>query len=157
MADKLELLKSISIFAALTSEDLKIIANITKEEHFDSGATIFKEGDSGGKLYFVVKGTIKIYRDGIGEQRKILASLVANEVFGEISIFDDLPRSASAVTYESCDLLSISAPELNKLLAYNTGLAVRLLRELVKNLSKRLRATNDHIQDYVLWGLTSKL
>ena len=78
-------------------------------------------------------------------------------MFGEISIFDDLPRSASAVTYESCDLLSISAPELNKLLAYNTGLAVRLLRELVKNLSKRLRATNDHIQDYVLWGLTSKL
>ena len=157
MVDKLPLLKNIGIFAGLTSEDLKVIANITREEHFDSGATIFKEADPGGKLYFIVSGTVKIYRDSVGEQRKILASFGINEVFGEISIFDDLPRSASAVTSENCDLLSISAPELNKLLAYNTGLAVRLLRELVRNLSKRLRTTNDRIQDYVLWGLTAKL
>jgi CRP/FNR family transcriptional regulator, cyclic AMP receptor protein len=139
----LEILAQIDIFTGLPPGHLRRVVDIGVDEAYKSGATIFSEGDSGDKFYLIVEGAVRISRFVPGMGEEALAVLRAPAYFGEMSLIDDAPRSATAVCHEKCRLFVVHRRDLEDLLFVDRDLAYELLWNWVRTLSRRLRATND--------------
>lgn len=85
-------------------------------EHFHSGEAVFEQGDFGDKLYVVVKGEADVLRDGHS-----LATLKNGDVFGEMALISDQPRSAAVMATTPLDLISISRDAFDKLVTHLPG------------------------------------
>jgi hypothetical protein len=95
-----------------------------------AGKTVFAEGDAGQAMYIIESGAVDIVLAARGKQP--IAQLGPGEFFGEMSMLDDQPRFASAITSEPCRLLKVERAELGGLLAQNVGIAIALMRKLAQ-------------------------
>lgn len=136
-------LATINLFEGIDPRGLREIAAIASEESHRLGEIIFKEGDTGGALYMILEGKVRISREVSGMGEEALAVLGAGDAFGEMALIDDFPRSADVRVHERCRLLVISKEALEDLLFLNRDLAYEILWNFVKILSSRLRETND--------------
>ena len=142
-ADVEAALAKIRIFEGIAAPGLARIAAITREESHRLGEVIFREGESGGALYMILEGKIRISREVSGMGEEALAVLGPGDAFGEMALIDDFPRSADARVHERCRLLVLSKESLEDLLFLHKDLAYEILWNFVKTLSSRLRETND--------------
>lgn len=138
-------LARVAFFDGLTQEALALIANATTEESHATGTKIFQYGDVGDKLFIILEGKIRISRDIAGVGEEALAVLGEGEVFGEMSLVDEFPRSADARVHERCRLLVMTKEEFDNLLFVHKDLAYEVLWNCVRTLSARLRETNDKL------------
>jgi CRP-like cAMP-binding protein len=139
----LEILAQIDLFSGIGNAHLRRVVDIGVEEQYKSSATIFSEGEPGNKFYLIVEGAVRISRIVPGMGEEALAVLRAGNYFGEMSLIDDAPRSATAVCHEKCRLFVVNRRDLEDLLFVDRDLAYELLWNWVRTLSRRLRATND--------------
>jgi CRP-like cAMP-binding protein len=139
----LEILAAIDLFSGLPLTHLRRVVDIGLEERYKTSATIFSEGAPGDKFYLIVEGAVRISRMVPGMGEEALAVLRAGTHFGEMSLIDDAPRSATAVCHERCRLFVVNRKDLEDLLFVDRDLAYELLWNWVRTLSRRLRATND--------------
>ena len=139
----LEILGQIDLFSGLPQTHLRRVVDIGVEEQYKSGATIFQESEPGDRFYLIVEGAVRISRFVPGMGEEALAVLRAGAYFGEMSLIDDAPRSATAVCHERCRLFVVNRRDLEDLLFVDRDLAYELLWNWVRTLSRRLRATND--------------
>src|SRR5215470_9808885 len=93
----LEILAQIDLFSGLPAAHLRRVVDIGVEEQYKSSATIFGEGTPGDKFYLIVEGAVRISRIVPGMGEEALAVLRPGNYFGEMSLIDDAPRSATAV------------------------------------------------------------
>ncbi len=100
---------------------------------FETGTRLFEEGAPGGEMYVVQTGKVSITKT-VGDTTKILAVLGPGEFFGEMSILNQKPRTATATVVEDAKLLVIDAQTFEAMVVGNTEIALRL----IKRLSKRL-------------------
>ena len=98
---------------------------------------IFREGELGTEMFIVHEGRVEILKELQGEQRQ-LAVLEKGDFFGEMSLLEDLPRTASARALTACSLLRINGATFDQMLRANPEIAVRMMRKL----SRRLRETD---------------
>ena len=138
-------LAKVPFFDGLTVEALAMIAHVTTEESYAYGTKIFAYGDPGDKLYIVVEGKVRIFREVGGMGEEALAVLGAGEVFGEMSLLDESTRSAGALAHEKCKLLVITKDAFDDLLFLHKDLAYEVLWACVRMLAARLRETNDKL------------
>ncbi|MCA9581401.1 MAG: cyclic nucleotide-binding domain-containing protein [Myxococcales bacterium] len=138
-----EALGKIHLFNGIAPEGLANIASIAREETYRTGEFIFREGTTGGELYFILEGKVRISRDVSGMGEEALAILSPGDAFGEMSIVDNSPRSADARVHESCRLLVVEKDALEDLMFLHKELAYEMLWNFVRILSTRLRETND--------------
>jgi CRP/FNR family cyclic AMP-dependent transcriptional regulator len=142
MDDIEQLLGSTKLFEGLSAKGLKLISSIAKEESVPEGRIIFSEGDTGEQLYVIVDGKVRISTQVAGMGEEALAVLGPGNVFGEMSLIDDFPRSADAHAHTPCQLLSLTKDDLEDLLFVHKDLAYEFLWNFVALLSARLRETN---------------
>ncbi len=131
--EKVLFLKSIDLFRALPGEDLAQIAEIAEEILVGEGEMVFSEGEPGDALYIVVEGRVRVHR---GEQA--LAELGERECFGEMSVLDSEPRSASVSSLSEALLLKIGREDFRDILAERPEISLGI----IKVLSRRLREAN---------------
>lgn len=136
-------LAQIDLFAGLTREQLAAVAALGKEVAYAGSDVIFREGEAGETFYVVLTGAVRISRDVSGMGEEALAVIRAGGHFGEMSLIDSSPRSATAVCHERCRLFVIGRQDMEDLLFVNRELAYSVLWNWVRTLSRRLRATND--------------
>jgi CRP-like cAMP-binding protein len=139
----LEILAQIDLFSGLPAVHLRRVVDIGVEEQYRSSAMIFSEGEPGDKFYMVLEGAVRISRIVPGMGEEALAVLRPGNYFGEMSLIDDAPRSATAMCHEKCRLFVVNRRDLEDLLFVDRDLAYELLWNWVRTLSRRLRATND--------------
>jgi CRP-like cAMP-binding protein len=139
----LEILAQIDLFSGLPAGHLRRVVDIGVEEQYRGGATIFDEGTPGDKFYLIIEGAVRISRIVPGMGEEALAVLRPGNYFGEMSLIDDAPRSATAMCHEKCRLFVINRRDLEDLLFVDRDLAYELLWNWVRTLSRRLRASND--------------
>ena len=139
----IEILAQIDLFNGLPATHLRRVVDIGLEEQYKSSATIFSEGEPGDKFYLIVEGAVRISRIVPGMGEEALAVLRPGAYFGEMSLIDDAPRSATAMCHEKCRLFVINRRDLEDLLFVDRDLAYELLWNWVRTLSRRLRATNN--------------
>jgi len=141
-----EALSQVFLFRELTPHEMNTLITISKEKRAKKNEMIFREGDVGDAFYLIVSGSIRISTlvPGVGEEA--LTILREGEYFGEMSLIDDAPRSASAIANDDTILLLIGKDDFRKLLAQETGIAYKLLWIFTKTLSARLRKTDEQLK-----------
>jgi CRP-like cAMP-binding protein len=144
-AERLEQLSKVELFAGLKPEALKMIARVAAEETHVLGSKVFEHGDVGDKLYLILDGKIRISREVPGMGEEALAVLGPGQVFGEMALLDESPRSADARVHQSCRLLSIAKDAFDDLLFMDKDLAYEVLWSTVRMLVSRLRETTDKL------------
>ncbi len=138
-------LARVAFFDGLTAEALAMIAEVTQEETHAAGTRLFQYGEPGDKLYIILEGKVRISREVGGMGEEALAVLGPGEVFGEMALLDESPRSADAKAHERCRLLVITKDAFDDLLFLHKDLAYEVLWSCVRMLSARLRETNDKL------------
>lgn len=145
MSERLDQLKSVQLFSGLKQPALELVARIASEESYKRGAKIFQHGDPGEKLYLILEGKVRISRQIPGMGEEALAVLGAGQVFGEMALLDESPRSADAISHEKTRLLTVPRDGFDDLLFLNKELAYEVLWSIVRLLLTRLRETNDKL------------
>ena len=134
-----ELLASTPMFEHLAADDLRALADSLIERRFAAGEIIMQLGDRGTSMFIVAAGHVNIYLPGEATRRISLKDVSTGEYLGELALFDDKPRSASAVATTDATLLELDRDTLSRYLAQRPQGAMTLLRTL----AGRLRATNE--------------
>ena len=140
--DKVDLFKERGLSAA----EMKLLATFSSEERFREGSMIFREGEKGDKLYIVLDGRVRISKfiPGVGEEA--LAVLDRGDFFGEMSLIDDMARSADGKAHEGdATVLSIDRATLNEILSMDPHASLQFLNLLCRMISRRLREINEKI------------
>jgi len=118
-------LSRVALFRDVASADLAEVAAIAREERFAQGEAICRRGDEGSDLYVVTEGSVAVR---IGD--RLLATLQAGQVVGELAVLDSRPRSADVIAATDVEVLRIPGDEFQRLLERSSGLARGLLRVL---------------------------
>jgi CRP-like cAMP-binding protein len=145
MTDRLEQLKGVELFSGLKIQALELVARIAGEEEHKRNEKIFRHGDPGEKLYLILEGKVRISREIPGMGEEALAVLGKGQIFGEMALLDEGPRSADAIAHETCRVLTVPRDGFDDLLYLNKELAYEVLWSIVRMLLKRLRETNDKL------------
>jgi CRP-like cAMP-binding protein len=153
MTDTVALLRGVAIFADLDDGELARVAEVCRSKDFLSGEYIFKEGESGSRLYLIVEGDVRISRVVPGSGEEALAVLKPGALFGEMSVFDRRERSTDAISNGGTKVLTISRSDFELLLDFNRELAYKVLWSCVRLLSGRLRSTNDSLRSFLAMSM----
>lgn len=129
------LVKQVSLFNGLGEEDVAKIFARGMTIHVNKGEVLFYKDTVGSQMYVVLAGKLGVYS---GE--KILAELVTGDMCGEMALVNHAPRSASVKALENSLLFVLSESTVNTLLTKRV--AVQLLLNMIRTLSKRLRDAN---------------
>jgi hypothetical protein len=134
-------LKQVPLFSTLTLEQLASIDRLMVTRHYVKGESVFRRGDVGGELYVIVEGEIRIHLDHDGRE-VTLARQASGSVVGEMSVFDDQPRSASAQAMSDTTMRVLRRDRLQAIVHEHP----EVLLEFIKNLSQRLRAMDAKLE-----------
>ncbi len=138
------LLSKVPIFSQLTRKELRNVVAIVHRREYSAKERIFSQGDPGLGMYVIESGEVEvIYCDSGAE--KSLAILEAGDFFGELSLLDESPRSATAITREHTRIIGFFRPDLIALLDKSPVVATKILFKLGEVIGTRLRITNEHL------------
>ncbi len=133
------------LFAALDDDAAGALRASMTEVSVARGRALFNEGDPGDRLYVVTAGKIKLGRTSADGRENLLAVLGPGEMFGELSLFDPGPRTATATAVTDSRLIGLGHGDLQPWLAGRPEVAGQLLTAL----ARRLRRTNESLADLV--------
>jgi CRP/FNR family transcriptional regulator, cyclic AMP receptor protein len=133
-----DLFRTIPMFEGLADDDLQLLAASVTPKPYTAGQMIFHQGDAGGEMYIVARGHVNIHLPGDGSRRVSLKDITRGEYFGELALFDDKPRSASALATTDAVLLELTRATLSTYLERRPRAAMAILRTM----AERLRETN---------------
>ena len=151
-ATKATLLKGASLFSPLSAEELALVARYSAFRRFEPGQVIFSAGSHREELYLVRKGTVSIRRGGEEEAEQEIARFVDGEVFGEMDLLDTAPRNASAVADGAATILVFPhGIEFAELLEKHPETFARILRKLLGEIARRIRAIDKLISEKTPW------
>jgi CRP-like cAMP-binding protein len=138
-----EFLRRVRLFEALEVPELAEILMLGVVKEYAKDDVIFEDGAPGDSFYVIYAGAVRISKmfQHMGEEA--LTILGAGEFFGEMSFFDDEPRSARAVAHEEVKLLELRNADLKGHLASRPDVALKFLWAFARTLSQRVRDTND--------------
>ncbi len=148
---EVSLLRTINIFEGLSDEDLEKIFKLARIKLYPAKAIILEEGKLGGALHIVIKGKVKITKKVEGKKDKFITKLGPQSIFGEMSLFDNLPYSANVVADEETRCMVIPKDRFDELLKRDLTLAVKLMTQIITILSQRLRNTNEELVAMTTW------
>ena len=143
--DDRELLRTVPIFVELTDADLASLAQLTSHRKYAKDAVVFFENDPGDSFFMIIEGRIKVTILGDDGREIILTMLGPGDFFGEMSLLDDEPRSATAIAAVDCELLSLSRTDFQTVATKRS-----ITRWLIKVLTARLRRANQQISTLAL-------
>ena len=137
-----EFLKRVELFEGLSHPELAEILMLGRVKEYAGDDVIFEDGTPGDCFYVIYGGAVRISKvfDSMGEEA--LTVLSAGDFLGEMSFFDDEPRSARAVAHEDAKLLEIRNRDLKEHLERRHDVALKFLWAFSRTLSQRVRDTN---------------
>ncbi len=131
-------LKKVAILGSLPQTQLRTLAKSAEVVSFEEGETVVKHGDKGNGLYLLLDGSVEVRR-----KSRRLAQLGAGQFFGEMSLFDNQPRSADVVAVCPSKMAVLSKWDFWGFAASEPSVVLSVLEEM----SRRLRAANDALTD----------
>jgi len=141
------------LFRGLAQADLELIAPMLRQRRFRAGETIFHEGDPGDAMHVIASGRAKISIESHEGGEAILVTLGPGEVFGELVLLDEAPRSATAVAVEPTVTYILTQPAFGPLMADNEAFRSAILH----NLTLELRRLTAHVSELHFLDLGGRL
>lgn len=139
--ETIQMFKKVPMFKSLTSEQLKIILCICSKKKYPGQEYIYRIGEESDNMFILLKGEISImFSSGVELQKITPAGTV-----GEMGIFTGESRSATVMTVSECTVLSFNKVELFRLFIDDTNLAIKILLNVIKDLSQKMRKDNQQL------------
>ena len=151
--EKTNLLAKVPLFTSLKPAYLAELATKLITRHYRRGETIFHKDDSGSMLHVINAGQVKITTSSPEGEEVILAILTDSDFFGELSLLDGRPRSATATAMVDTEVFTLHRDDFLNVLGKHTELAADMLAAL----SERLRRTNVLLEDAIFLDLSARL
>jgi CRP/FNR family transcriptional regulator len=126
----------VPIFVGLTCEEMLEVAAITSARTFQKGDTIYSEGQSGGRLYVLHKGSVKISRLSADGKEQVLRVVGPGDFMGELSLLSGLPAADSAVALRESTMCVIEGEKLKELMKKYPAISLKVMEELSRRLQK---------------------
>lgn len=145
-----QLLEGTSWAQDFSWSELLSISRYLGGEKYSSGSLICMEGERSAFLCIIAEGRASVVKESGDGKRKTLAGIRKGQTFGEMSLFDGEPRSASVFAEEETVVLTLSGENLQRMIREKPALGANLLLLLAKTLSRRLRMTSGRLVDYLL-------
>ena len=133
--ERILLLREVPLFADLSPEDLKQIADVAREELYHDGAAVVREGAVGSEMYVIVEGQAAATKQADGGEEKLLATRETGDFIGEMAIIESEPRFATVKAKGDLRVLVIDADAFNAIMRDRP----EVTQALIRGLSRRLR------------------
>jgi CRP/FNR family cyclic AMP-dependent transcriptional regulator len=139
-------LRTLPIFEMLDDDSLRPLTRVAVLRHVPRHTVVLNAGDCTDNIYFVLSGALKVQISDQEGREVILSMLGPGELFGEMGVLDDHPRSATVLAVEPSDVVVIGQADFKRCLAENPDVSLFIMR----NLTKRLRLADRHIESLAL-------
>ncbi|NSW53273.1 MAG: cyclic nucleotide-binding domain-containing protein [Anaerolineae bacterium] len=137
--EMMEALSSIALFHGLTDHQLRRITDHLHEQTYPAGTKIIEQGKVGFGLFMIVSGAAEVVFEG-GTGGKVVNMLGPKDFFGEISLLDDGPRTASVVATSATTCLILNRIDFISLMMQDAAMGVQIATELAKRIRKLLES-----------------
>jgi uncharacterized membrane protein len=145
MSATLDMLAEVPLFETMDDTERESLCQLLETRRYDKGETIFRAGDVGDSFYIVRSGAVQIYIENFEGEKIILRENIPGDVFGDVSMFDGGPRTATAVVTEETEVFFLDKEGLLALVKKHPHSALDLLSVM----GKRLRSTNELLRHQV--------
>jgi CRP/FNR family transcriptional regulator, cyclic AMP receptor protein len=140
---RLQLLRRVWLFEELEDGELDHIAATARERACRAGEALVRQGDGSGDLFSVVQGRLKVTSVAVEGEKVLLSIMGPGDIFGEIALLDEAPRSATVIAAEPCRLLVLPRAAFRALLRQMPDLALRLLQVMAGHVRRLSARTED--------------
>jgi len=152
LAEKVRSIKSLPLFANFTDKEITFLAKNVEKKEYAPYDLIIKQEDYATAAYFILEGTIKVYRNQKDGKVVNLSILGPGEIIGELSLIDNQPRSASVEAIQKTTVLEIKKSDFNHFLKKHPKASI----ELLKVITKRLRLIHKNLEKTVQGTLVER-
>ena len=149
----IDVVRKAPLFAALNDEAARALMESMTSSHLERSDILFREGEQGDRIYVIGEGKIKLGRSSVDGRENLLAILGPGEMFGELSLFDPGPRTATATAIAETQLIALGHEDLDSFLLGRPAVAANLLAAL----ARRLRRTNEALADLVFTDVPGRV
>lgn len=139
---KSNFLKLVPIFSSLASKELEEISEIANIKTYKKNSLFFLKDDLGIYLFIIKSGSCKVVVEHEDGREIILSILYPKDIFGEMSLLDGKPRSATVIAREDCEVLTLTRTKFLNFLKNNPNVSIKIL----ETISKRLRKTDEQVK-----------
>lgn len=150
------MLRRIKLLADFTDGQLEQFVKLMNVHRVGPGTQIVKQDERGDAMYLVIEGEVRVRMFISGKSETTLVTLGPGEFFGEMSLFDEGPRSADVIANKESVLLKISSESFARLVKEAPQFAAPFLLAMGKSLAARIRADNKRYRDSVVFARAAK-
>lgn len=147
------MIERFSLFSDLAPEERAALEGCLHLRSYPPRVMVVSEGDDTHSLYLILEGKVKVFASDEDGREALLCTQGPGEYFGEMSLFDDAPRSASVMTLERTRLAMLAREDLLRCLQSHPGIALALIGELVG----RVRRLTDQVKALALLDVYGRL
>lgn len=151
--ETLAFLRDVRVFETFSDGDLAAVAERLRQRELRGRQILFREGDRGEEMFIVRRGTILISKAVTGKVEQVLVRVEPSDFFGEMTLFDGSPRSATAQAETDVELLVLGRDSLQALTETNPSAAAAFFYAMVKVFMERLRRSTQQVAEATRWGL----
>ncbi len=148
-------LRTVILFKDAAERDLVALWPWLREKRLRKGEVLCREGDPGNEMFFIRSGTFVISKHVTGRVEQVLRRMDPGEFFGEMSLFDQLPRSATVQAETVGSVLALNGADLERFIEMTPRAATAFFYQMVQVFIQRLRDTSDVVAEVTRWGLES--
>ena len=148
-----DVLARAGLFQGVAPEAREALASALQYHDYTRGESVFTEGEQGDSLFIVLTGKVKVGRRAADGRENMLSVMGPSDMFGELSLFDPGPRTATATVLTDARLASLAHSALRPWLNDRPEIAEQLLRVL----ARRLRRTNDALADLIFTDVPGRV
>lgn len=141
-------LREVGLFGALSDEFLEHLVATLSVVQVTAGECVFREGDPAREMYVVLDGEVEVLKKSRKGRETRVAILGPNDCFGEMSIIDMQPRSATVRALGPARLLRMTTEEMDSLYRYDLKSYALIVLNLARDMSRRLRVTDGLLADF---------
>lgn len=152
-AERLAFLRDIRLFTAVAETDLAALGQRLRERTLRKNQVLFREGDPGDEMFLVCRGAVLVSKVVKGKVEQVLNRIGPGEFFGEMSLLDGSPRSATIQAETDTMLLVLDRKSLNQLIEVSPHAAAAFFYAMVHVFMERLRKSDVRLTEATRWGL----
>ena len=140
-----EMLAKIPVFENLKPRELRQVAGIVHRRQFVPGEYVFFQNDPGLGMYVIEQGEVSVFLLGNDGTKKEVAVLKDGDFFGELSLLDESPRSASVIAQSDANLIGFFRPDLFEIMEKSPETGLKIVLKVAEMIGERLRNTNQEL------------
>lgn len=148
-AELCAMLERTQMFKDFTRAEIESLSRYARAYRVPAGKIIFREGQKAAYLCVIVEGKVDVLKANDAREQKKINTIREGRSFGEMAVLDDLPHSATTVAADEVRLVMITKHKLEQMAADQPALAVKVLWQIAKLMSLRLRQTTGSLLDHL--------